>query len=429
MSGVRLRRRGRCETKVPPPVSSAPSAAVNTLGRRELIAMVACLIAINALAIDIMLPGMQQIGATLGEPDENRRQLIVTAYLLGFGGMQLVFGPLSDRFGRRAPLLVGLTIYALAAIAAVFVRTFDSLLWLRLLQGSGAAASVVISVAFVRDRFGGRQMAEIMSLVMMVFMGAPIVAPAIGQAIMMLGDWRLVFVFMAAAGAAVAVWVLMRMPETLKPEHRRPFTAVSVLSGFGYVFTTRTSICYILATAMVLGALFGFINTAQQIYVGIYGLGPWFPAVFAAVAVCMSFGSLTNARLVGRLGMRRMSHAALVCFVLFSGTIAVLASFGPVPFPVFIALFACTMFVFSGIGSNFGALSMEPLGHVAGTAASAQGSIQTVGGAIIGALIGQSFDGTVTPIMLGFACLGTLSLGFVLIAERGRLFGTGAPKP
>jgi DHA1 family bicyclomycin/chloramphenicol resistance-like MFS transporter len=390
--------------------------------------MVACLIAINALAIDIMLPGMQQIGATLGEPDENRRQLIVTAYLLGFGGMQLLFGPLSDRFGRRRPLLVGLSIYALAAIAAVFVRTFDSLLLLRLLQGSGAAASVVISVAFVRDRFGGRQMAEVMSLVMMVFMVIPVIAPALGQAIMAVGDWRLVFVFMAGAAAVVAVWVFIRMPETLKPENRRPLTPGSIIAGFGYVVTNRASICYILATAMVLGALFGFINTAQQIYVGIYGLGPWFPAVFAAVAVCMSFGSLTNARLVGRFGMRRMSHTALLCFVAFSGTIAVLAFLGPVPFPVFIGLFACTMFVFSGIGSNFGALAMEPLGHVAGTAASAQGSIQTMGGALIGALIGQSFDGTVAPVMLGFACLGLLSITFVLIAERGRLFGVGAAK-
>jgi len=400
------------------------AAAPGSIGRRELIAMVASLIALNALAIDIMLPGMQQIGESLGASRANDRQLIVTAYLLGFGGMQLLFGPLSDRYGRRRPLLAGLSIYVFAAVAALFVQNFQTLLALRLLQGSGAAASVVISMAFVRDTFGGRQMAEVMSLVMMVFLVTPVMAPAAGQAIMAFGDWRLVFVFMAVAAAMVAVWVALRMPETLRRENRRPFTLPSVLQGFGYVFANRASVCYILATAMVLGALFGFINTAQQIYVGIYGLGNLFPAVFAAVAACMSLGSFLNARFVRRFGMRRMSHGALLGFLGFSSAIAVSAALGPVPFPLFIALFACTMFCFSGIGSNFGALAMEPLGHVAGTAASAQGSIQTVGGAVIGGLIGQAFDGTVLPFALGFSCLGGMALLFVLAAERGRLFGS-----
>jgi MFS transporter, DHA1 family, multidrug resistance protein len=397
--------------------------ALTQISRRELIAMVASLIALNALAIDIMLPGMQQIGESLGAARENDRQLIVTAYLLGFGGMQLLFGPLSDRFGRRRPLVIGLVIYVLAATMALFAQTFPTLLALRLLQGSGAAASVVISLAFVRDTFGGRQMAEVMSLVMMVFLVTPVIAPAAGQAIMVFGDWRLVFLFMAAAGTLVVFWVLLRMPETLKPENRRAFTVPSVMQGFGYVFANRTSVCYILATAMVLGSLFGFINTAQQIYVGIYGLGNLFPAVFAGVAACMSLGSFLNARFVGRFGMRRMSHAALSGFLGFSTIIAVLAAHGPVPFPVFVMLFACTMFCFSGLGSNFGALAMEPLGHVAGTAASAQGSIQTVSGAIIGALIGQAFDGTIFPFAVGLSCLGAAAMGFVLLAEGGRLFG------
>lgn len=401
------------------------SALPGGLSRPEMIAMVAALIAINAVAIDIMLPGLQQIGGSLGVVEENRRQLVITAYLLGFGGMQLLFGPLSDRFGRRRPLLVGLVIYVAAATLAIFVQSFEALLALRLLQGCGAAASVVISLAFVRDSFGGRQMAEVMSLVMMVFLVTPVIAPAVGQLIMLVAEWRMVFVFMAATGMSVAIWVALRMPETLKPENRRPFTVPSVLQGFGHVFASRVSICYILATAMVLGALFSFINTAQQIYVGIYGLGVWFPAAFAGVAVFMSLGSFLNSRFVGRLGMRRISHAALLCFIAASATAALLAALGPLPLPLYLALFGTAMFCFSALGSNFGALAMEPLGHVAGTAASAQGSIQTVSGAVIGALIGQAFDGTVFPIMAGFAGLGALSLGFVLLAERGRLFGSG----
>jgi MFS transporter, DHA1 family, multidrug resistance protein len=391
--------------------------------RREIIALVAAMIALNALAIDVMLPGIQTIGASLGEPDANRRQLVITAYLLGFGGMQLIYGPLSDRFGRRGPLFAGLAIYTCAALLAGFVQSFPALLSLRLLQGCGAAATVVVAMAFVRDCFGGRRMAEVMSLVMMVFLMMPIVAPALGQAILALGNWRLVFSFMAGFGVVVALWATARLPETLKPADRRPFTPASVLQGFGYVLSSRVSVCYILATAMIIGALFGFINSAQQIYVGIYGLGAWFPAAFAAVAGFMAFGSLLNSRLVGRYGMRRMSHAALCSFLACAATLALLSGAGPVPFPLFFALFAGAMFCFSWLGSNFGALAMEPLGHVAGTAASVQGSTQIVVGAVIGALIGQAFDGTVRPIAFGFTALAAAALVLVAVAERGRLFG------
>jgi MFS transporter, DHA1 family, multidrug resistance protein len=396
------------------------------VNRRETIGLVAALIAMNALAIDIMLPGMQVIGATLGEPDPNRRQFVITAYLLGFGAMQLIFGPLSDRYGRRRPLLAGIAVYTIAALLAGFAASFPALLALRLLQGCGAAASVVIAMAFVRDSFGGRRMAEVMSLAMMVFLITPVVAPAAGQALLAVGEWRLIFLFMALFGMAVIAWAALRMPETLKPENRRPFTPTSILQGFRAVLSNRVSVCYILATSMVIGALFGFINTAQQTYVGIYGLGPWFPAAFAAVASVMALGSFLNSRLVGRMGMRRMSHAALLGFLACSATLALKASFGQVPFPVFIVLFAGAMFCFSWLGSNFGALAMEPLGHVAGTAASVQGSTQIVGGAVIGAMIGQSFDGTVRPLAWSFTALAALALVLVLAAERGRLFGAGA---
>jgi DHA1 family bicyclomycin/chloramphenicol resistance-like MFS transporter len=403
--------------------ASAPAAGA--ISRRELIGMVAALIAVNAMAIDIMLPGLQQIGEDLGVAEENRRQLVVTAYLMGFGLFQILFGPLSDRFGRRRPLLAGLAIYVAATLLAPLAQSFEALLALRFLQGAGGAASVVIGIAFVRDNVSGRDMAEVMSMVMMVFLTTPIVAPAIGQAILLLGEWRLVFGFMGAMAAAIAFWVFRRMPETLDPADRRPFTPRSVVEGFGHVAANRLSMLYILATGFVLGALFSFINSAQQIYVGLYGLGVWFPAAFAGVAAVMSLGSFVNARLVGRFGMRRMSHFALLAFMGLSAVLAALASLGPVPFPMFITLFAAIMLFFSWIGSNFGALAMEPLGHVAGTAASAQGCIQVVGGGVIGALIGQAFDGTVLPIALGYVGLSAVALVLVLIAERGRLFGKG----
>lgn len=412
------------------PINSGDTAKPKlSIGRGEFIAMIAAMMAINALAIDIMLPGMQEIGASLGEPDANKRQLIITAYLIGFSIMQLAFGPLSDRYGRRGPLAAGIAVYVIAAIGAIFVPTFAPLLALRFIQGMGAAATRVIAVAIVRDVFGGRQMAEVMSLVMTVFMVMPVIAPSVGQGIMIFGDWHLVFVFMSAIAALILSWMWLRMPETLTVENRRPLTFASVTTGFKIVMTNRVSLWYTLAMAIIMGALFGFINSAQQIYVGIYELGVWFPAVFALVASMMSIASFANSKLVMRYGMRRMSHGAVIGFTIVSSIMALLASFGTVPFPLFVSLFAMTMILFGMIGSNFTAIAMEPLGALAGTASSVQGFLQTMGGAVVGGLIGQAFDGTVFPISLSFALVGLASLSCVLIAERGKLFSLGASAP
>jgi MFS transporter, DHA1 family, multidrug resistance protein len=396
------------------------------IGRNEFIAVIALLMALNALAIDVMLPGMQQIGESLGAANENDRQLVISAYLIGFGVMQLAFGPISDRFGRRGPLFAGLAVYVLAAAAAVFVPSFTLLLTLRLIQGAGAAATRVIAVAVVRDVFGGRQMAEVMSLVFTVFMIVPVIAPNAGQIILLYADWHAIFIFMAVIAAAVTLWAWLRLPETLAVEKRRPFTLASVAQGFRVVMTNRLSLWYTLATSIIFGALFGFINSSQQVYVGIYKLGVWFPVMFAAVAGLMSVASFMNSKLVMRLGMRRLSHGALIGFTAVSGLMTAFALFGPVPFSLFLGLFATVMVFFGAIGSNFNAIGMEPLGALAGTASSVQGFFQTVGGALIGAGIGQAFDGTVLPLSLGFFVVGALALVCVLIAEKGKLFGIGA---
>jgi MFS transporter, DHA1 family, multidrug resistance protein len=400
-----------------------------SIGRAEFISLIALLMAVNALAIDIMLPGMQEIGESLGVADPNTRQLVLSSYLIGFGIMQLAFGPISDRFGRRGPLFAGLSVYVLAALVAVFVPSFSQLLILRAIQGAGAAATRVIAIAVVRDVYGGRQMAEVMSLVFTVFMIMPIIAPNAGQIILLFADWHAIFIFMALIAAAITLWAWLRLPETLAFEKRRPFTLASVAEGFKLVMTNRLSLWYTLGTSVIFGALFGFINSAQQVYVGIYGLGVWFPVMFAAVAGLMSVASFANSKLVMRLGMRRLSHGALIGFTAVSALMSVLAALGPVPFPLFLALFAIVMVFFGAIGSNFNAIGMEPLGHLAGTASSVQGFFQTIGGALVGAGIGQMFDGTVLPLSLGFFAVGALALVCVLIAEKGKLFGVGASAP
>ncbi len=404
----------------------SPDAAqrLKGMGKIEFIALMALLMALNALAIDIMLPGLQEIGASLGVESENHRQYVISAYLIGFAFAQLLYGPVSDRFGRRIPMFVGLAIYVVSSLAAILVPSFTALLVLRFVQGIGSAAMRVITVSIVRDIFGGRAMAEVMSLIMMVFMVVPVMAPGIGQVVMIFGDWHLIFVFMAAMAAAVWAWMYFRLPETLHENDVRPFTVRSVLEGFRIVLTDRVALCYTLASTFIFGALFGFINSAQQIYVGIYELGVWFPVAFAAVAAFMALSSFVNARLVGRFGMRRLSHGALLGFLGVNALWLVLTLLWPthLPFALFITLFAISMFQFGWIGSNFNSLAMEPLGHVAGTASSVLGFMGTAGGTVVGAVIGQSFNGTALPLVLGFFSLSVIGLVFVLIAERGKLF-------
>ncbi len=392
------------------------------LPRWEFIALAAALMALNALAIDIMLPGLQQIGASLGVENENHRQYVISAYISGFGLAQLVYGPVSDRFGRRGPLLFGLVIYVAAALTAAMAPSFGFLLAVRFIQGIGAASTRVIAVSVIRDTFGGRAMAEIMSLVFMVFMVIPVIAPSVGQLVMLFSEWHMIFLFMATIALLITIWTAVRLPETLHPEYRRPFTAKSVMGGFAIVLTNRVSLCYTLATTIVFGALFGFINSAQQIFVGLYRLGVWFPIAFACMAGMMAVSSFANSQLVGRFGMRRLSHAALLGFASMSSLMFILSLFGPVPLPIFFLLFMLAMVQFGWIGSNFNSIALEPLGHVAGTASSVTGFVQTIGGGIIGAGIGQAFDGSVRPLTGGFCAVSLLAVLIVLYAEHGKLF-------
>lgn len=402
------------------------------MGKREFIALAAFLMAINSLAIDIMLPALQQIGSSLGVMNENHRQYVVTAYLIGFGSAQLVYGPLSDRFGRRIPLLIGIVVYVISAFGIALIPSFAGLLALRFIQGLGSAATRVITISIVRDVFGGRAMAEVMSLIMMVFMIVPVIAPGSGQVIMLVSTWHMIFVFIGTMATLVGFWMYFRLPETLKPENIRPLTVRSVASGFKMVLTNRVALCYTLASTFLFGALFGFINSAQQIYNNIYGLGVYAPLAFGGVALFMAFSSFVNSQFVGRFGMRRLSHTALLGFtgVTFCWLLVQIYGPAPMPFPLFMIFFALAMFQFGWIGSNFNSLAMEPLGHVAGTASSVLGFMSTVGGASIGACIGQFYNGTATPMIIGYFTVSLVGILFVLIAEKGRLFRPqNAPPP
>jgi len=395
------------------------------LSRPEFIALMAALMALNALAIDVMLPALPYMGEALGIASENERQFVITAYMLGMGIAQLAFGPLSDRFGRRAPLFIGIAVYIVAAFAAAFAPSFAILLALRFTQGVGAAGTRVIATSIVRDLYSGRAMAEVMSLTFMVFMAIPIVAPGIGQLLLLTGPWQYIFLFMAGLAMVFGLWGFLRLPETLAEGDRRPLTFKVVAEGFRIVCTNRVAFSYGLAGMFLFAALFGFISSAQQVYVDIYQLGVYFPVAFAAMAALMSVSSFTNSRIVSRLGMRRLSHFAVLVFTGVSAIWLGLSLAGFMPLWLFFPLLAIIMFAFGWAASNMNSLSMEPLGAVAGTASSVFGFIQTVGGALIGSYIGQQFNGTVVPVAAGYFAMGALALVCVLVAENGRLFGVG----
>ncbi|GGD07065.1 multidrug effflux MFS transporter [Pyruvatibacter mobilis] len=409
-------------TTSPPP--SSPSPALS-MPRWELVGMVAALMALNALAIDVFIPALTEIGEALAVEEANRRQFVISAYVMGFGAAQLFYGTISDRFGRRPVLMFGLAVYVAASALAAYAPNFESLLAIRFIQGVGTAATRVIAVSVVRDTFGGARMASVMSLVMMVFMAVPLIAPNVGQVIILFGNWQSVFWVTGILGAVMAVWSYLRLPETLHPEYRLPLTFSRVSAAFRVVVTTRASFGYSLATALTFAVLFAFINQAEQLFTQTFGMGEMFTLAFSAIALFMALSSFMNSRLVERLGMRRLSHLALSLFLALIMTGLVLAFTLGDSFPVWLfgilmaMLFAC----FGFTGTNFNALAMDPLGHVAGTASSVLGFMQTFVGGVLGALIGYLYDGTVVPLFIGYLLLALGAVACVAVAEGGRLFG------
>jgi len=392
------------------------------MGFKEFVALMAALMATNALGIDAMLPALQQIGASLGVANPNERQWIVTAYMLGFGTATVVYGPLIDRFGRKPVLLWSLAGYVLFNLLIVAAKSFELVLMARALQGVAAAASRVVSVSIVRDCYAGRMMARVMSLTFVVFLGVPILAPSLGQLVMLFASWRWIFVALAWFGLAVLIWVALRLPETMHKEDRIPIAVSSVVRSFGLVCTNRLSLGYTLAMTAIFGSLIGFINSSEQVFTDVLKEPLLFSTVFAIIAGFIAVASLVNARLVEKLGMRMLSHAALLGFIAIAMLHAAVAVLGYETIWTFAVLQSMMMFCFGLLIGNFGAIAMEPLGHVAGIAASAQGFVSTVGGALVGFLIGQSYNGTDVPLCLGFAACGVLTLLIVLVTENGKLF-------
>ena len=391
------------------------------IGFREFVGMVAAMMALMALGIDTMLPALPDIGRSYGVTHENELQAVVTVFVLGFGVSQLLYGPLSDRFGRRPVMLGGMISYAVFAIGAALAPTFPLLLVMRTLQGVAVAATRVTNQSAVRDCYSGRQMARVMSLAMIVFIAVPILAPSIGQLLMQVAPWRWLFVFLALFGFATFVWVAIRLPETLHPRYRRPISFAAVGQAMMKAVTQRRAIAYMLALGLMQGALLGYINSVQQVFADIFHAPGKMPLVFAISAGGIAIASIVNSRIVERLGMRRVGHTALIGYAVTSLAHIAFLAILPETIASFTAFQVVAMFCFGLTSGNFAAMAMEPLGDMAGTASSVLGFIQMVLGSLIGYLIGQDFDGSTMPLAIGFAGSAVLVVLIVLWAEGGRL--------
>lgn len=381
----------------------------------EFIALVALMMALTALSIDIMLPALPAIGEAMGVTDPNNRQVVIISYVAGFSVGQLAYGRLSDRFGRKPVLMLGIAIFVVGSLVASLSSSFALLLGVRTVQGLGAAAPRVIAIAVVRDLYAGREMARIMSFAMMVFILVPCIAPSLGQGLLQVGTWRWIFDLLLIVGLFIAAWAALRLPETCEEAAGVP--PLSLGASLKQALETPQTVGYALGGGFIFGCLMAYVSSAQQVFVDVFKLGDNFPLAFGGIAFLMAVAGLVNAGLVERLGMRLVSHTALTGLALLSLVLSGAAMLGMASFPLFALLMALIFFQIGLIVPNFNALAMEPQGHNAGMASSLVGFTTTAAGAIFGGIVGHLFNGSVLPLMLGFSGLSLAAVAAVLWVE------------
>lgn len=378
----------------------------------EFIALTALLISLVAMSIDAMLPALSKIGSDFGVASSNDTQLVVSSIFVGLAIAQMFFGPLSDSWGRKPVIYLGLGIFCVGSLGCMLAPNFKWLLLSRVLQGVGAAGPKIVCVAMVRDKYSGAAMARIMSIVMAVFIVVPAFAPSIGQGILQIGVWRGIFGLLLAHGLIALIWFSLRQEETLKPQRRQALSFRRVAGAIAETFKTRVAFGFTLAAGLVFGAFLGYLNSAQQVFQDIYLVGEWFPVYFGALALALGLASVVNAKLVMVVGMFTLSMRAMWAMVIFSVFFAVLATIlgGKPPLILLMVYLVLVFFCIGMLFGNFNAMAMEPLGHIAGTAAAVIASVSTLISLALGLFIGRSLDGTVLPLIYGMAILSSVTL-------------------
>lgn len=396
-------------------------ASARRLPQAEFVALMAMLSATVAFSIDAMLPALPEIAAELTPEAPNRAQLIITSFVLGMGAGTFFAGPLSDTIGRRKVMVGGAVLYVLAALWARAAESLETVLLARVLQGIGAAGPRVISLAMIRDLYSGREMARIVSFVMVVFAIVPAIGPALGAGIIALDSWRGIFLAFTGFALVSAVWLMLRQPETLAVGDRRPLRPAHLREALRDVLRHPTVRRAILVQTLVFGMLFSCLSVAQPIFDETFGEGDRFPLWFALIALVSGTAGLVNARLVVRTGMRAMIRAALVGYIVLTLTMIaawLLVDSEAIRFWVFV-IWTTGVFFQTGLTlGNLNALGLEPMGHIAGMAASMMSAIATAGAVVIAVPIGLSFDGTPLPVALGMLASAVLALWITLGIER-----------
>jgi len=380
-------------------------------GRAEFVALMAVTMGLVAFSVDSMLPAFPQIIQDLQVTETNDIQLVISLVFTGMAIGQLFYGSMSDSIGRKPAIYIGFGLFILGSILALTATNFHLMLAGRLLQGIGAAGPRTVSVALIRDLYRGSQMAQVMSFIMTVFILVPIFAPAIGQLIVFAAGWRAIFAGLIILAIMTIAWLGIRQPETLPKPLRMPFSLRKLKGAFRDVLANRVAMVAMLIAGCVSGSFLGYLNLSQQIFQQQYALGVQFPLYFAIMAIAVGCASLLNSGLVMRFGMHRLSDLALTSMMALSWLLLLVVWLyaGHPPLWLFVATCLALFFAIGLLFGNLNSIAMEPLGHVAGTAAAVIGAISTLIAVVLGFLIGRAYDGSLYSLAFGFALLSLVS--------------------
>ena len=392
------------------------SAQPSSISSKEFIALMAMIMSLMALAIDAMLPALGAIGSSLNVLDPNDNQLVISSIFLGMSMGLMLYGPISDSFGRKKAIYLGVSIFLVGDLISLFAQDFSLMIVGRLLQGFGAAACRVVSIAMIRDKFSGKEMASVMSLIMMTFIMVPALAPSVGQFILLFAPWQGIFVLLFVFALCALLWLHLRQGETLAPENRIPFSYNNIKSGVLETLKHPISLPYTLAGGIMFGSFIGYLSSSQQILQLQYQTGELFALYFGVLALALGLASFANSKLVMNFAMEKLCTIALSALSLISIIFFIYAQAmqGQPPLLAFMIYLGLTFFCFGILFGNFNTLAVHPLGHIAGVATSVISTVSTFISVLIGAQIGQLYDGTVLPLVLGFAGCGLLTLAIVL---------------
>lgn len=379
------------------------------LSRKEFTLLMAMLMSIVAISIDAMLPalGLLHNDFTLSHP--NQVQLVIMLIFAGMAIGQLIAGPMSDALGRKPILYAGLALYLVGSVICHQAASFDTLLFGRFVQGLGVAGPYVTAISVVRDKYSGRDMAQAMSLIMMIFILVPAIAPSLGQAILHIAHWRAIFLLYIGYSIFVGLWIMLRLEETLKPENRLPMRVSAFAHGLRTILSNRTTMSYTLCMGLCFGSFIGYLGASQQIFQEQFGVGEAFSLYFGALALILGVASLANSRIVGKLGMRPICLRAMATITTASLVFLILQQFTPVTLPMFFIYIGILFFSFGLMFGNLNAVAMEPMGEIAGMASAITGSISSLLSLSLGTYIGQMYNHTLIPLTCGFLGLGTIS--------------------